>query len=67
MFKQNKEKIFEILDYINIILYEKSKSDYRYISCIEYIENTKNRIKQNSNFDMCIDNMLMKIWEEVKL
>ena len=60
-----KEEIFEILDYINIVLLRKAKKKYLYTNCIQIVENTKKRIKQNSNYDMCIDNMVFNMWEEV--
>ena len=64
IYKQ-KDEIFEILDYINIILLKKAKKQHIYANCIDIIENTKKRLKQNANYDMSIDNMLFKIWEEV--
>ena len=60
-----KEEINNVLDYINIILLNKSKQEYLYTNCIEIVENTKKRLKQNANYDMSIDNMLFNIWEEV--
>ncbi len=60
-----KEEIFEILEYINILLLEKAKRNYLYTNCIEIVENTKKRLKQNANYDMCIDNMVFNMWEEV--
>ena len=60
-----KEEILEILDYINIILLKKAKNQYLYTNCIRIVENTKKRIRQNSNYDMCIDNMVFNMWEEV--
>ena len=62
---KSKDEIFEILDYINVLLIKQAKKDYKYASCIEIIEETKKRIKQNSNYNMCIDYMLFGIWEEV--
>lgn len=60
-----KEEIFEMLDYMNIILLKMAKGDYRYTNCIKIVENTKKRLRQNANYDMCIDNMLFNIWEEI--
>ncbi len=59
-----KEEIFEILDYINIILYKHAKENVLYANCIKIVENTKKRLKQNANYDMCIDNLLFNLWEE---
>lgn len=60
-----KEEILEILEYINILLLEHAKTNYLYTNCIEIVENTKKRLKQNANYDMCIDNMLFNLWEEL--
>lgn len=60
-----KDNINEMLDYINIILLKKAKTNYLYTNCITIVENTKKRLQQNANYDMCIDNMLFNIWEEV--
>ena len=57
-----KEDIFEILEYINVLLIKKAKTNYKYANCIEYVEETKKRIKANSNYNMCIDYMLFGIW-----
>ncbi len=62
---KSKEEINEILEYMNVILLNNSKQNIKYINAIDIIENTKKRLKANSNYDMCIDNMLFSIWEEV--
>lgn len=60
-----KDKINELLDYINVLLINKAKKEYKYTNAIQIVENTKARLKSNSNYDMCIDNMLFNIWEEI--
>lgn len=62
---KSKEDIFDILEYINIILLKMAKDNYLYTNCIRIVENTKKRLNQNANYDMCIDNMLFKMWEEI--
>ena len=62
---QSKDEIMNILDYINIILLKLSKENTQYANCIDIIENTKKRLNQNANYDMCIDNMIFNMWEEV--
>ena len=62
---KSKEEIYEILDYINIILLKLAKLNYSYTKCINIVENTKKRLQQNANYDMSIDNMLFNIWQEV--
>lgn len=59
----DKENIFENLDYINTILVRQAKKDTKYLDYIDYVEETKNKLKSNSNYDMCIDNLILKIWE----
>lgn len=62
---ENKEQINTILDFINVILFEKYNQNSKYLSCISIVEETKERLEKNSNFDMTIDRLLMKIWEEI--
>ncbi|MGN1310568.1 MAG: DNA polymerase III subunit delta' [Clostridia bacterium] len=62
---KDKESIEEILNYLNIILFNKTKENTKYIDCISIVEETKDRLKKNSNYDMSIDNLLLKIWEAV--
>lgn len=60
---KDKDNIFENLDFINEILIKKAKDNYRYLEYIDYVEETKNKLRCNSNYDMCIDNLILKIWE----
>ena len=62
---QSKEEIYEILEYMNILLLKKAKENLLYTNCIEIVENTKKRLQQNANYDMCIDNMVFNMWEEI--
>ena len=62
---QAKGEIINILDYMNIILLKLAKENTQYAKCINIIEDTKKRLKQNANYDMCIDNMILNMWEEV--
>ena len=62
---KTKEEIQSILEYMNVLALELSKKNIKYIKCIEIVEETKKRLKANSNYDMCIDNMLFNIWEEI--
>ena len=61
---KNDKIILDILDYINTILFRNIEKDHRNIEYIEYVEETKKRIKANANFNMCIDNLLFNIWKE---
>lgn len=66
---QSKNDIFDILNYINTILYQNMKQDYlnnkKYINSMETVEKTKNRLNSNGNYDMSIDFLVFKIWEEL--
>ena len=61
----DKDEIFSILDYINTCFYNKminniSKAE-KYNKCIQAVEETKTRLRRNSNYDMTIDNLLFAI------
>jgi len=60
-----KETIHSILENINIIALKKSRVNYKFAGCIKVVEETKKRLKANSNYDMCIDNLLFDMWREV--
>ncbi len=60
-----KEEIFEKLEYSNVILLNHAKENHLYTNCIKIVENTKKRLKQNANYDMCIDNLIFNMWEEL--
>lgn len=64
---QAKEDIIDLLDYMEIVLYNLVKKHNKicYANGISVIENTKRRILANANYDMSIDNLLLKLWEEV--
>lgn len=62
----SKEKIQDILQYINILLLEMAKENYKYSECIEIVEDTKKRLQSNANYDMTIDNMLLKMKEKTR-
>lgn len=61
-----KENIYDLLDYINVIFFEKLQEtkDFKYTKAVSIIEQTKKRITSNANYDMTIDNLLLKLWEE---
>jgi len=62
---ESKEEIYSYLEYINVILLKLARENYQYTKCIQIVENTKERLKSNSNYDMCIDYLLFNMWEEV--
>ena len=62
---KSKEEIFDILEFINIIILNLAKTSFKYAKCVEIVENTKKRLKSNANYDMSIDNMLLKMKEVI--
>ena len=59
-----KDNILEMLDYLNVIFFEKSKENIKIAKAISIIEKTKEKLIANNNFDMSIDYMIIHIWEE---
>ena len=63
-----KEEISSVLDFIIMVLFKEMKNNYalsiKVEETIRYIEFTKTKFKSNCNFEMTIDDMLFKIWEE---
>ena len=64
IYKSQEDK-FEILDYMMTALFEKAKENIKYLDCLEIVQETKKRLKANSNYNMSIDNMMITIWEEI--
>ena len=64
---KSKDNISSLLDYFNTIFLKKLRStnDGRYIIGIKIVEETKKRLAANANYDMSIDNLLLKLWEEL--
>lgn len=63
---KSKDSINTLLEYFNTVFLEKLKStkDSKYIKAVKVVEDTKNRLSSNANYDMCIDNLLLQIWED---
>ena len=63
---KSKDNISNLLDYFNIVFINKLKltNEKKYVNSIKIVENTKKKLASNTNYDMCIDNFLLKIWEE---
>lgn len=64
-----KDDIYNILDYINILLTNKmnenNKDSFKYANCIFTVEEVKKRLRANSNYDMSMDYLLMNMWKEI--
>ncbi len=61
-----KERIIDLLDYMNVIFFEELCEDKnaKYTKAVFTVEQTKKKILANANYDMSIDNLLLKLWEE---
>lgn len=60
-----KDEKFDMLDYMNIVFINLATKSNKYANCIKIVEDTKKRLQSNANYDMSIDNMLLKLWEQV--
>lgn len=60
---KEKDHILDLLDYMLVVLYH--SKDRAKINAISYVEDAKQRILSNSNYDMTIDYLWMRVWEEV--
>lgn len=61
----DKENINDILDYLTVCLFNVSMENKQYLNCIKLVSECENCLKANANFDMTIDNLVLKMWEEV--
>ena len=64
IFKE-KSQVDDILSYINLIFSDKIKENIKYVECMKKLEDTKDRLNKNNNFDMTIDNFIITVWEEI--
>ena len=66
---ESKDDIYNILDYINILLdikiKQNTKDSFKYAKCIFIVEEVKKRLRANSNYDMSVDYLLMNMWKEI--
>jgi len=62
----DKENIEDILNYLIVCLFNKSKEKKEYLDCIKDVNDCLARLRANSNFDMSIDNLVFKMWEEFR-
>lgn len=62
-----KEEINGLLEYCIVLLFNlgKKEKNIKYLNSVKIVQDAKTRINSNSNFDMSIDNMLFRLWEEV--
>ena len=61
---KSKEQIQEILEYLNCIFIKKAKEKITYVDYINYVEECKRDINLNCNYDMCIDKLLLSIFDK---
>jgi DNA polymerase-3 subunit delta' len=62
---KSKDDKLEILNYMNVLFINLAKINSKYADCIAIVEKTKRRLQSNANYDMCIDNLLLSLWENV--
>jgi len=62
---KDKGQANDILSYINLIFSDRIKDNIGYVECMKKVEDTKDRLNKNNNFDMTIDNFIMTVWEEI--
>lgn len=60
---KEKEDILDLLDYMLVVLYHSNNRKKK--NAIFYVEDTKHRLLANSNYDMTIDYLWIRIWEEI--
>lgn len=64
-----KEESDAVLEFLVSLLFslakEKTEKKQNYLNCVEIVDNTKKNLQFNSNYDMQIDTMLIKMWEEI--
>lgn len=51
----------DLLDYLEYVLYINNKYE-----CVKIVENAKNRLKFNGNYDIIIDSMLLRLIDSIK-
>ena len=57
---QGKDEAINLLNYMNIYLFKENFFDE-----IKYVEEAKKKILYNNNYEMTIDNLLMKMWNNI--
>lgn len=62
---KSKDDKLEILNYMNVLFINLAKINSKYADCIAIVEEIKRRLQTNANYDMCIDNLLLSLWENV--
>lgn len=55
----SKENINELLDFLNILFFKNGMYEI-----VEIVEETKNKFRYNNNYEMCIDNLLIKSFKK---
>lgn len=57
---KNKDEIMNLLNYMNVCLLNNGMLDL-----ISVVEKTKQKVKMNNNYEMTIDNLLIKSWKKI--
>lgn len=65
----NKDNVLELLDYMIVIIYsfivQKQNFSQKWLNIVQIIEKSKIKLNSNTNTDMCIDELLMNIFEKI--
>ncbi len=62
--KEYKEDIYEILELIMLKYFDEIEKDYsKRITQIEIVEECRQNLKRNANFDIALDYMMFRLWE----
>ena len=65
----NKDEIMGLLDYMTVITYNFVISNNmltsKFLNIVPVIEQTKKKLNSNTNFDMCIDELLINIFDKM--
>lgn len=62
----NKDDIYLMLEYVYVLLSKKinKRNINKCANSMQYVQNAKKKIRYSNNYDMTIDNMLIKMWGE---
>lgn len=62
--KEYKEDIQDILELITFKYFDEINQDYaKRIKQIDIVENCRQNLKKNANFDIALDNMMLELWK----
>lgn len=66
IFYQEREEIFNLLDYMNLLFLKLARQNYLYTYGVQIVETVKKKLVSNHNYDMSIDYLIFQIIEKIK-